>query len=158
MQQCEPSIDKIVSRIRYCCARLLSYAWKVQLIKSVLFAITKYLLLCFPLPKNILKHRKSPIAWEKVFSPKIRVWKANHMPAVCNEELRWVLSAKVRVLQLAFSETIYDVWKFRNDVCFGHNVSIDAVRQQIVDAIVYITWMVPNFKVHGGRLMRGCYF
>lgn len=85
--QCQPLIDKLVARIRHWSAKLLSYGGRVQLIKSVLFAVTNYWLQCFPLPKGVLHNieaicrsflwsnsdtvtRKSPVAWEKVCTPK----------------------------------------------------------------------------------------
>ena len=39
--QCQPLIDKIVAMIRHWSARLLSYGGRLQLIKSVLFAVTE---------------------------------------------------------------------------------------------------------------------
>ncbi|XP_058762795.1 uncharacterized protein LOC131636156 [Vicia villosa] len=82
-----PLIEKIVGRIDHWTSKLLSYAGKIQLIQSVAFAITRFWLQCFPIPKFVLtkidsicrtflwtaKHersRKSPIAWEKICKPK----------------------------------------------------------------------------------------
>lgn len=84
--QCQPLIDKIVARIRHWSARLLSYGGRLQLIKSVLFAVTNYWLQCFPLPQGVLHKieavcrsflwsnsdtvtRKAPVAWEQVCAP-----------------------------------------------------------------------------------------
>ncbi|XP_058768387.1 uncharacterized protein LOC131642117 [Vicia villosa] len=81
--QYEPLIDKIVSRIRHWAAKLLSYAGRLQLIKSVLFTTTNYWMQVFLIPKKVLHNieaicrtflwagtdiisRKSPIAWDKV--------------------------------------------------------------------------------------------
>lgn len=67
--------------------RLLSYAGRLQLIKSVLCAISNYWLECFSFPKTVLKKvdaicrtflwtsdgtisQKSPIAWENECKPK----------------------------------------------------------------------------------------
>lgn len=80
-------IDKIVSRITHWSAFLLSYAGRVQLIKSVIFATVNFWMQCLPLPKAVVLKinaicrsflwtgdkmisRKSPIAWERVCSPK----------------------------------------------------------------------------------------
>ncbi|XP_058727178.1 uncharacterized protein LOC131598614 [Vicia villosa] len=47
-------IEKILLRIRHWTAKLLSYAGRLQLIKSVSFAIVNYWLACFPIPKNVI--------------------------------------------------------------------------------------------------------
>lgn len=45
-----PLIEKIVGRITHSSSRLLTFGGRTQLIKSVLFALTNYLLKCLPLP------------------------------------------------------------------------------------------------------------
>ncbi|XP_058766788.1 uncharacterized protein LOC131640380 [Vicia villosa] len=82
-------IENIVSRIKHWSVNFLSYAGRLQLIRSVLFAKTKYWLSCLPLPKSIMKKlncylctflwtsqgdmkRKSPVAWKTVCAPKNR--------------------------------------------------------------------------------------
>lgn len=81
-----PLIEKIMSRINHWSSRLLSFAGRSQLIKSVPFSLTNYRLQCFPLPKKVIKKieaicrtflwsdtdqisRKSPITWKEVCSP-----------------------------------------------------------------------------------------
>jgi hypothetical protein len=88
VHQCRPLIDKIVAKIRHWTAKLLSYAGRLQLIRSVLFAVTTYWMQVFPLPKQVIKQieaicrsflwsgkdeisRKVPVAWEKICEPKI---------------------------------------------------------------------------------------
>lgn len=56
---CKPLIDKILARVQHWTARLLSYAGKLQLIKSVVFSITSYWMQIFPLPKKVLRHIES---------------------------------------------------------------------------------------------------
>ncbi|CAI8583103.1 unnamed protein product [Vicia faba] len=48
-------VDKIVARIRHWSVNFLSYAGRLQLIKSISFAMANYWLLCFPLPKFVIK-------------------------------------------------------------------------------------------------------
>ncbi|XP_058761495.1 uncharacterized protein LOC131634890 [Vicia villosa] len=81
-----PLIDRIVSRIRHWTANLLSIAGRIQLVKSVVVAITQYWMHCLPLPKAVLKKidsicrtfiwsgkatqgKKSPVAWKQVCRP-----------------------------------------------------------------------------------------
>ncbi|XP_050902076.1 uncharacterized protein LOC127110542 [Lathyrus oleraceus] len=70
-------------RINHWCSRLLSYAGKLQLVKSVVFAITNYWMQIFLLPKKIIRHiesmcrrfiwagndeksKRAPVAWDHV--------------------------------------------------------------------------------------------
>lgn len=82
--QYESLIDKFFSRIRHWTAKLLSYTGSLQLIKSVLFSITAYLMQVFLMPKKVIKKieaicrrylwsgvkKKAHIAWDKVCYPK----------------------------------------------------------------------------------------
>ncbi|GAU28950.1 hypothetical protein TSUD_59630 [Trifolium subterraneum] len=80
-------IDKIVGRITHWSSKLLSYAGRIQLLQSVIFAMTNYWLQCLPFPRAVLhkinsicrtffwtgsveKSRKAPIAWTFVCQPK----------------------------------------------------------------------------------------
>ncbi|XP_058748415.1 uncharacterized protein LOC131621393 [Vicia villosa] len=86
IQQCLPLIDRIVGKIKHWTTKILSYAGRKQLIRSVLFAVTSYWMQVFPLPKSVLKHieaicrsylwsnteeitRRAPIAWDNVYNP-----------------------------------------------------------------------------------------
>ncbi|XP_058784856.1 uncharacterized protein LOC131659720 [Vicia villosa] len=79
-------IDKIVSRTRIWTSKLLTYAGRLQLIKSISFALANYWMLCFPLPKAVLAKidakcrsflwtgkdhisHKSLVAWKTVSQP-----------------------------------------------------------------------------------------
>ncbi|CAK8578548.1 unnamed protein product [Lathyrus sativus] len=79
-------VDKIVDRVRHWSTKLLSYAGRLQLIKSITFAIANYWLQCLPLPKYVLKKinticrtflwtsglepsNRSPVAWKTVCKP-----------------------------------------------------------------------------------------
>ncbi|XP_058739152.1 uncharacterized protein LOC131611042 [Vicia villosa] len=87
LNQYLPLVDKITSRIRHWSSKMLSYAGRVQLVRSVIGSITQYWMLNFPLPKSVLKQinticrtfvwtgksetsRKSLVAWHKVCSPR----------------------------------------------------------------------------------------
>ncbi|CAK8538445.1 unnamed protein product [Lathyrus sativus] len=82
-----PLIDKIVGKIKHWTARLLTYAGRLQLINSIMFAMTHYWLTCFPFPKTVLHRidsicriflwtggfvgsRKAPVARQQICSPR----------------------------------------------------------------------------------------
>ncbi|XP_019257809.1 PREDICTED: uncharacterized protein LOC109236031 [Nicotiana attenuata] len=84
--QCKPLLDKLVGRITSWTVKLLPYAGRLQLIKSVLFSIQTYWAQIFMLPKKITKlieaicgsflwtednniSKKDLLAWEKVCQP-----------------------------------------------------------------------------------------
>lgn len=83
IHQYMPLIEKITTRITHWSSKLLSYAGKVQLVKSVCFATANYWIQCMPLPKQVIHHinaisrsfvwtggdtltRKSPVAWSNM--------------------------------------------------------------------------------------------
>jgi hypothetical protein len=78
-----PLVDRIVDRIHSWSAKLLSHAGRLQLIRSVTFAVANYWMQCLPLPKKVIQKinaicrsflwsggvtitKKSPVAWERV--------------------------------------------------------------------------------------------
>ncbi|XP_021866848.2 uncharacterized protein [Spinacia oleracea] len=85
--ECKPLIEKTVTRIKGWSARFLSYAGRLQLIKSVLFGVQLYWCQIFVMPKKIMKEiqrlcrsflwtcnkvgsKKAPVAWENLCLPK----------------------------------------------------------------------------------------
>ncbi|XP_019264258.1 PREDICTED: uncharacterized protein LOC109241890 [Nicotiana attenuata] len=87
INQCLPLVEKITDRVRCCSARMLSYAGRLQLIKSVLFGVQTYWAQIFLIPKKIMKmleavcrtflstgsteiSRNALIAWDKICQPK----------------------------------------------------------------------------------------
>ena len=84
--QCLPLVENITQRVRCWSARMLSYAGRLQLIKSVVFGMQSYWAQIFVLPKKIIKlveavcrsflwtgtgeiSRKALVAWERVCQP-----------------------------------------------------------------------------------------
>ncbi|KAK2357065.1 hypothetical protein QL285_094374 [Trifolium repens] len=82
-----PLIDRIVERIYSWSAKLLSHAGRLQLIRSVTFAVANYWMQCLPLPKKVIHKinaicrsflwsggttitKKAPVAWDHVCSSK----------------------------------------------------------------------------------------
>ncbi|XP_019238224.1 PREDICTED: uncharacterized protein LOC109218324 [Nicotiana attenuata] len=86
--QCEPLIDKMLSRIQCWTAKFLSYAGRATLIRSVLGTIQNFWAQVFILPKKIIQFieaicrrflwsgsveptKKALIAWDKLCAPKV---------------------------------------------------------------------------------------
>ncbi|XP_058757171.1 uncharacterized protein LOC131630409 [Vicia villosa] len=82
-----PLIDKITQRMKHWTSKLLSYAGRILLIKSIILPITQYWMQCLPLPQfvidkidtmcktfvwtgNTATSRKSPVAWTTMCKPK----------------------------------------------------------------------------------------
>lgn len=53
---CQPLIENMMIRLKHWSTKLLSYAWRYQLVKNVIFSITNYLMQIFPLPKKVIAH------------------------------------------------------------------------------------------------------
>ncbi|CAK8535664.1 unnamed protein product [Lathyrus sativus] len=79
-------VDKIVARIHHWSSRLLSYVGRIQLVKSIAYAMVQYWMHCLPLPKYVMKKidaicrsfiwkgkkdasRKCPMAWKTTCRP-----------------------------------------------------------------------------------------
>lgn len=128
VNHCQPLIDRIVARIRHWSAKLLSYAGRIQLIKSVLFAITNYCPQCFPLLKKILKNieaicrsflwsngeeitRRSPVAWDDVCAPKksggLQIISLVDWNKACLLKLLWNLCGKADNLWMKWIHSYY---------------------------------------------------
>lgn len=123
-----PLVDKIVGRINHWSTNLLTYAGRVQLIRSVTFAIANYWMQCFPIPKYVVHKieaicrsflwtggqeikRKSPVAWDSVCKPKdygglniidLSVWNK-----VTMLKLLWNLSGKSDSLWVKWVNAYY---------------------------------------------------
>nr|CCA65981.1 hypothetical protein [Beta vulgaris subsp. vulgaris] len=85
--QCKPLIDKITTRAQGWVAHLLSYAGRLQLVKTILYSMQNYWGQIFPLPKKLIKavettcrkflwtgtvdtSYKAPVAWDFLQQPK----------------------------------------------------------------------------------------
>ncbi|CAN4077341.1 unnamed protein product [Withania somnifera] len=113
VQQHRPLAEKITARITNWMAKSLSYAGRLQLIRSVLFGMQAYWTQLFLMPKKVIKMieaicrsypgsgqavitKKSLVAWKKICVPKgagglnllnLKVWS---QAAIC--KLLWALS------------------------------------------------------------------
>lgn len=58
---CQPLLDNILSRLKTWTFRYLSYAGRLQLLKSVIFGIHNYWTLIFPLLKEALNESRNTV-------------------------------------------------------------------------------------------------
>ncbi|XP_045809963.1 uncharacterized protein LOC123904333 [Trifolium pratense] len=93
--------------------------------------------------------------WHKV----LRWLKVDHVPMEWNEELRWITRSskgkgwKAQLLKSAAAETVYTLWKYRNDVCFGNQVYNTNIDEDIINTIVYRGWRSPKIREHIAHLL-----
>ncbi|XP_058776650.1 uncharacterized protein LOC131650970 [Vicia villosa] len=93
--------------------------------------------------------------WKQVL-----VWSGfNHDPRRWAEELPWVVSIckgkspRSSLLKLAFAETVYGVWTFRNVVSFGNVVDENRIALNIIDMLVYRGWTKDKLRPYLALLM-----
>lgn len=126
--QCRPLIDKILARVKCWTARFLSYAGRVQLIRSVIFGMQTFWAQIFMLPKKIIKEitsicrvflwtgrvlssKRALVAWDRVCDSKtaggwnllqIEIWNKAAM-----FKLLWHISSKKDKLWVRWVQTYY---------------------------------------------------
>ncbi|XP_058734105.1 uncharacterized protein LOC131605813 [Vicia villosa] len=95
------------------------------------------------------------IVWESVLE-----WlQVQHHPQQWDSEILWLTgickrkSWKNRIIQCAFTETIYECWRLRNAVCFGEPDSPQQRIANIVNTTVLRCWSQKNIRPYLGRLM-----
>ncbi|XP_070003400.1 uncharacterized protein LOC142165733 [Nicotiana tabacum] len=113
--QCMPLVERIVDRIRSWTSKFLSYAGRLQLIKSVLFEIQTYWAQVFFIPKKVIKlingicrnylwtgshdtSHRVPIAWETLCKPEtaggINIIDYERWNKAALTKLLWVIMSK----------------------------------------------------------------
>lgn len=115
---------------------------------------------CFCTQIETLEHlmfecHATRIIWQQVLG-----WlRIQHVPDKWSNELQWVLlnckgkSWRRQLLKVAFLETIYEIWRHRNNICFNNIDRHLNIAHQIIDVIIYRSWRVPRLRTHVGRLM-----
>ncbi|CAJ2669420.1 unnamed protein product [Trifolium pratense] len=95
------------------------------------------------------------LVWQKVLQ-----WlQVDHVPMAWSGELRWITRQskgkgwKAQLLKSAAAETIYALWKYRNDVCFGNKVYNTNIDEDIINTIVYRGWRIAKFRKHIAHLL-----
>ncbi|KAK2421853.1 hypothetical protein QL285_032436 [Trifolium repens] len=93
--------------------------------------------------------------WRKVLD-----WiQVDHNPVGWRQELDWILQyskgkgCRAKVLKLAFTESVYEIWRYRNDISFGNNVQNKHIEGDIIDTIVYRGWTNRKLRTHLAKLM-----
>lgn len=134
-RECKPLVEKITARRKSWASKMLSYAGRIQLLKSVLQGIHSYWTQIFLLPKKVLREirkvcgvfvwtgrsepsRKAPLAWEQICLPKVaggwnlldvEVW---NTAAIA--KYFWCLAEKKDRLWIKWLHTYYikqqDIW------------------------------------------------
>ena len=90
----------------------------------------------------------------------ILVWIGfHHEPDTWDREIIWLLRYgsgkgwKAALLRLAVTETIYGLWNYRNEHCFGKPKDIDTIRNNIINMITYKGWYSNKMSARIAELM-----
>ncbi|XP_045815732.1 uncharacterized protein LOC123909010 [Trifolium pratense] len=93
--------------------------------------------------------------WQKV----LRWLQVDHVPMEWSAELKWITKHskgkgwKAQLVKSAAAETIYALWKYRNDVCFGNKVYNTNIDDDIINTIVYRGWRNAKLREHIAHLL-----
>ena len=76
--------------------------------------------------------------WKEI----LRWTQINHIPGGWHSEVKWLSQqtkgkgARAAVLKMSVSETVYEIWKARNNKIFGETIEINTVGKKIIDTLV----------------------
>jgi hypothetical protein len=76
-----------------------------------------------------------------------------------NEELCWITRGskgkgwRAQLLKSVAAETIYTLWNYMNDFCFGNRVHNTNIEETIINTIVYRGWLHPKLRGHIAQLL-----
>ena len=147
--QCQPLVKKIISRIENWSSKLLSYAGRMQLIKSVLFGVQTYWSQIFALPQKVLKliqtacrvflwtgrsgvSKRAVVAWEYICLPKtVGGW--NVIDLKC-----WN--------QAAISKQLWNLANKKDVLCvkWVHEYYIKGRNAQLIEVPPQASWVVKK--------------
>ncbi|XP_058765198.1 uncharacterized protein LOC131638647 [Vicia villosa] len=82
-------------------------------------------------------------------------------PQQWQDEMKWILhntkgkSFRASKLKIVVAETVYGIWKFRNEYTFGLNTNKDTttIVHKIIDSIVFRGWLKDKFRKKLALLM-----
>ncbi|XP_058752653.1 uncharacterized protein LOC131625840 [Vicia villosa] len=99
--------------------------------------------------------RKTEVVWQSILN-----WiEVDHKPLKWEDELLWITAVtrgkgwRAMVVKVGITETIYSIWRLRNDTCFKNNVDNTNIVDRIKDSIVYRLWNIRKFRQHVARIM-----
>ncbi|GAU49943.1 hypothetical protein TSUD_408380 [Trifolium subterraneum] len=93
--------------------------------------------------------------WRKVLE-----WiQVGHNPLGWSHEMEWIIQrtkgkgGRAKILKLAFTECVYDIWRYRNAISFGNVVQNKHIEGKIIDTTVYRGWTNRKLRPHLAKLM-----
>ncbi|XP_060182960.1 uncharacterized protein LOC132612903 [Lycium barbarum] len=169
--QCKPLVNKITARITTWMAKCLSYAGRLQLIKTMLFRAQTYWTQLFLLLQKVIKlieaiyrsylwsgeatiTKRALVSWESICLPRgagglnilnLKIW---NQAAIC--ELLWALSLKKDKLWISWVHTYYIMQQNLNDMKIFSQTSW-MVRKIIQMRKFWVTLGDQNTLLHRGK-------
>jgi hypothetical protein len=76
-----------------------------------------------------------------------------------SQEVDWIIhhtkgkGVRAKILKLAFTESVYEIWRYKNDISFGNDVENKHIDEHIIDNIVYRGWTTRSLRTHLANLM-----
>ncbi|XP_058727135.1 uncharacterized protein LOC131598566 [Vicia villosa] len=83
---------------------------------------------------------------KKIWMEVLQWARINHVPEDWHEEKKWLVHqtkgkrTRAAIIKMAVSETIYELWRIRNNKSFGETVDITKVGRKIIDTLIYRGW------------------
>ncbi|XP_019237786.1 PREDICTED: uncharacterized protein LOC109217943 [Nicotiana attenuata] len=172
--QCQPLLEKMLGRIRSWTSKLMSYAGRVQLIKSVLFSIQVFWSQVFLLPKKLIQliermcqtflwtggvevSKKALLSWESLCKPKaagglnfldVEAWnkykKQNSLWTIQPKQASWMVQ-KILKAKKYFEEAGYT----EEDVEGIRSFSIKTMYVKIQGEFARVSWRKLVFNNAG---------
>ncbi|XP_045822136.1 uncharacterized protein LOC123915020 [Trifolium pratense] len=93
--------------------------------------------------------------WRKVLE-----WiQVDHNPLGWRQEMDWITQqtkgkgGRAKILKLAFTESVYEVCRYKNATSFGNAILNQHTHDKIIDNIVYRGWTNRKLRTHIAKLM-----
>ncbi|CAL5212162.1 unnamed protein product [Lathyrus oleraceus] len=115
---------------------------------------------CFCSEEETQSHLLFDCVGTKDIWMKVLEWlQIQHIPSGWTQEMKWIIQktkgigARAKILKLATTESIYELWRYRNDKCFGNNVNAKKTYDTIIGTIVYRGWENKKLRPYVVKLM-----
>ncbi|CAK8578824.1 unnamed protein product [Lathyrus sativus] len=85
--------------------------------------------------------------------------RVQHTPCDWHEELNWIMTQckgkgwRKCLLRSSIAETIYEVWKYRNNAVFGNTVHTMEIRDVVISILVNRGWVNTSLRRHIANLL-----